>query len=130
MSNNGINLFKIINNRNYNLKGIIDNYDFCHNRASLPCNVHLHFMMVCPFDLHFCLWSLASTKGCLLSAVFVLLVGGLVKIIMKSVCIDSPFKRDYVHEDSFGLGRVFQTLKEPWTLQSDSHLHLRVRLCT
>ncbi len=94
MSNNGINLFKIINNRNYNLKGIIDNYDFCHNRASLPCNVHLHFMMVCPFDLHFCLWSLASTKGCLLSAVFVLLVGGLVKIIMKSVCIDSPFKRD------------------------------------
>ncbi len=36
-SNNGINLFKIIvsNNRNYNLKGIIDNYDFCHNRAAL-----------------------------------------------------------------------------------------------
>ncbi len=34
-SNNGINLFKIIviNNRNYNLKGRIDNYDFCHNRA-------------------------------------------------------------------------------------------------
>ncbi len=29
-SNNGINLIKIIviNNRNYNLKGIIDNYDF------------------------------------------------------------------------------------------------------
>ncbi len=22
-------------NRNYNLKGIIDNYDFCHNRAAL-----------------------------------------------------------------------------------------------
>ncbi len=36
-SNNGINLFKIIviNNRNYNLKEIIDNYDFCHNRAAL-----------------------------------------------------------------------------------------------
>ncbi len=36
-SNNRINLFKIIviNNRNYNLKGIIDNYDFCHNRAAL-----------------------------------------------------------------------------------------------
>ncbi len=36
-SNNGINLFKIIisNNCNYNLKGIIDNYDFCHNRAAL-----------------------------------------------------------------------------------------------
>ncbi len=36
-SNNGINLFKIIviNNRNYNLKGIIDNYNFCHNRAAL-----------------------------------------------------------------------------------------------
>ncbi len=36
-SNNGINLFKIIvsNNRNYNLKGIIDNYDCCHNRAAL-----------------------------------------------------------------------------------------------
>ncbi len=36
-SNNGINLFKIIviNNRNYNLKGIIDNYDFCHNLAAL-----------------------------------------------------------------------------------------------
>ncbi len=35
-SNNGIHLFKIIViiNRNYNLKGIIDNYDFCHNRAS------------------------------------------------------------------------------------------------
>ncbi len=31
-SNNGINLL-IINNRNYNLKGRIDNYDFCHNRA-------------------------------------------------------------------------------------------------
>ncbi len=23
------------NNRNYNLKGIIDNYDFCYNRAAL-----------------------------------------------------------------------------------------------
>ncbi len=36
-SNNGINMSKIIiiNNRNYNLKGIIDNYDFCHNRAAL-----------------------------------------------------------------------------------------------
>ncbi len=36
-SNNGINLFKIIvsNNHNYNLKGIIDNFDFCHNRAAL-----------------------------------------------------------------------------------------------
>ncbi len=36
-SNNGIILFKIIviNNRNYNLKGIINNYDFCHNRAAL-----------------------------------------------------------------------------------------------
>ncbi len=36
-SNNGINLFKIIviNNRNYNLKGIIDNYDFCHKLAAL-----------------------------------------------------------------------------------------------
>ncbi len=35
--NNGINLLKIIviNNRNYNIKGIIDNYDFCHNRAAL-----------------------------------------------------------------------------------------------
>ncbi len=40
-SNNGINLFKIIvfNNRNYNLKGIIDNYDFCHNRAALISSV-------------------------------------------------------------------------------------------
>ncbi len=26
----------VINNCNYNLKGIIDNYDFCHNRAALP----------------------------------------------------------------------------------------------
>ncbi len=25
----------VINNRNYNFKGIIDNYDFCHNRAAL-----------------------------------------------------------------------------------------------
>ncbi len=42
-SNNGINLFKIIviNNRNYNLKGIIDNYDFCHNRAALT-HTHTH----------------------------------------------------------------------------------------
>ncbi len=51
-SNNGINLFKIIinNNRNYNLKEIIDNYDFCHNRADLvlsifvfPIQVSKHF---------------------------------------------------------------------------------------
>ncbi len=41
-TNNGINLFKIIviNNRNYNLKGIIDNYDFCHNRAALTRNLY------------------------------------------------------------------------------------------
>ncbi len=42
-SNNGINLFKIIvvNNRNYNLKGIIDNYVFCHNRAALINSIYL-----------------------------------------------------------------------------------------
>ncbi len=42
-SNNGINLFEIIviNNRNYNLKGIIDNYDFCHNRAALQRMKHI-----------------------------------------------------------------------------------------
>ncbi len=36
-SNNGINLFKIIviNNRNYNLKVIIDHNDFFHNRIAL-----------------------------------------------------------------------------------------------
>ncbi len=28
-------LIIIINNRNYNFKGIIDNHDFCHNRAAL-----------------------------------------------------------------------------------------------
>ncbi len=39
-SNNGIHLFKIIviNNHNYNLKGIIDHYD-CHNRAALQTSV-------------------------------------------------------------------------------------------
>ncbi len=36
VSNNGINRFKIIVIHNYNVKGIIDNYDFCHNRAVLP----------------------------------------------------------------------------------------------
>ncbi len=46
-SNNGINLFKIIviNNHNYNLKGIIDNYDFCHNRAALTCIDLLQVML-------------------------------------------------------------------------------------
>ncbi len=40
-SNNGMKLFKTSfnvndnNNCNYNLKGIINNYDFCHNRAAL-----------------------------------------------------------------------------------------------
>ncbi len=28
----------VINNRNFNFKGIIDNYDFCHNRAALIQN--------------------------------------------------------------------------------------------
>ncbi len=27
------------NDRNYNLKGIIDNFDFCHNRAALTITI-------------------------------------------------------------------------------------------
>ncbi len=35
-SNSVINIVMIVNNnRNYNFKGIIDNYDCCHNRAAL-----------------------------------------------------------------------------------------------
>ncbi len=34
-SNNGINIIVIIVINNRNFKGIIDNYDFCHNHAAL-----------------------------------------------------------------------------------------------
>ncbi len=68
-SNNGINMFKIIviNNRNYNLKGIIDNYDFCHNRAALfhryiilPYSTVGKLQYFCP-NLHTCKQGLKLT---------------------------------------------------------------------
>ncbi len=34
--NSGVNIVMIVNNnRNYNFKGTMDNYDFCHNHAAL-----------------------------------------------------------------------------------------------
>ncbi len=71
-SNNGINLFKIIviNNRNYNLKGIINNYNFCHNRAALATH-HIDTLgPIWTFSLRGVLTFVASgldINGCVLS---------------------------------------------------------------
>ncbi len=40
----------VSNNRNYNLKGIIDNYDFCHNRAALVYSFSLKRLALAPSD--------------------------------------------------------------------------------
>ncbi len=42
------------NNRNYNFKGIIDNYDFCHNRAALItiytyCGIYMVLQITCKY---------------------------------------------------------------------------------
>lgn len=73
-------------------------------------NAHLHFMMACLFDLHYCLGSLANKTGHLLSQCYFCVVWGLVCMAHSNMT--------YVHKDSFGLADVFQSLNVLflWTL--------------